>query len=226
MIMKKYISLILITVLIFSLTGCSSKTSVPETPAYNLDVIHEKFEDMEIAHSSGSYIGYENEQELYDNCDCVVVGMLTDTFTDGQIKKYGLMGQEVTEGSGEKVASVATLRSLTVLEVLKGENVGETLTFANAAICSKDTDGTEMILWLPENEFIQKQNVKYIFYLNESSQKNGVYYSDPDQGVINIDGLDTNGSRGKFVTEQRYDEVKARFGQYFEKYDRSLELAD
>ena len=121
------------------------------------------------------------------------------------------------------VSCFSTLRELTVLEVLKGDNVGETITYANMAISGVDDDGTEIIMWLPEYAFIQKQNVKYIFYLKESTRKDGIYNAVPDQGVINIDGLDINGSRGKFVTEERYDEVKARFGQYFEKYDRSAE---
>ena len=179
---------------------------------------------MPVVNSDNSIYGFENESEMYDSCDYVVVGMLKDTFTDGVPKRYGLYGQGVQEGSGEMAASVATLRELTVLEVLKGDNVGETITYADMAISGVDDDGTEIIQWLPENKFIQKQNVKYIFYLNESSRKDSTFYSDPDQGVINIDGLDINGSRGKFVTEERYDEVKARFGQYFEKYDRSAEI--
>ena len=221
--MKKYISVILILAMLMGISSCSADTAKkPEIPEYNLEVTHEKFEDMPVVSASGSYLGYESESEMYDSCDYVVVGMLKDTFTDGVPKRYGLYGQEVQEGSGEIAASVATLRELTVLEVLKGDNVGETITYADMAISGVD-DGTEIIQWLPENKFIQKQNVKYIFYLNESSRKDSTFYSDPDQGVINIDGLDINGSRGKFVTEERYDEVKARFGQYFEKYDRSAE---
>lgn len=224
--MKKYISLLLIIAILCSLSGCNSKAPEPEKSPYDLEVTHEKFEDMPVVNASGSIIRYDNEQELFDSCDYVVVGMLTDTFTDGQIKKYGLYGQEVEEGSGEMVASVATLRDLTVLEVLKGELPEETLTYADMAISSKDTDGTEIILWLPDDEFIQKQNVKYIFYLKESSRKDGIYYSAADQGVINIDGLDVNGSRGKYISEERYDEVRARFSQYFEKYDRSEEKGE
>ena len=222
--MKKYISVILILAMLMGISSCSADTAKkPEIPEYNLEVTHEKFEDMPVVNSDNSIYGFENESEMYDSCDYVVVGMLKDTFTDGVPKRYGLYGQEVQEGSGEMAASVATLRELTVLEVLKGDNVGETITFANPAINGVDDDGTEIILWLPEYAFIQKQNVKYIFYLSESTRKDGTYYAVPDQGVINIDGLDINGSRGKFVTEERYDEVKARFGQYFEKYDRSAE---
>ena len=223
--MKKYISVILILAMLMGISSCSADTAKkPEIPEYNLEVTHEKFEDMPVVNSDNSIYGFENESEMYDSCDYVVVGMLKDTFTDGVPKRYGLYGQEVQEGSGEMAASVATLRELTVLEVLKGDNVGETITYADMAISGVDDDGTEIIQWLPENKFIQKQNVKYIFYLNESSRKDSTFYSDPDQGVINIDGLDINGSRGKFVTEERYDEVKARFGQYFEKYDRSAEI--
>lgn len=222
--MKKYISVILILAMLMGISSCSADTAKkPEIPEYNLEVTHEKFEDMPVVNSDNSIYGFENESEMYDSCDYVVVGMLKDTFTDGVPKRYGLYGQEVQEGSGEIAASVATLRELTVLEVLKGDNVGETITYADMAISGVDDDGTEIIQWLPENEFIQKQNVKYIFYLSESTRKDGTYYAASDQGVINIDGLDINGSRGKFVTEERYDEVKARFGQYFEKYDRSAE---
>ena len=96
----------------------------PEIPEYNLEVTHEKFEDMPVVNSDNSIYGFENESEMYDSCDYVVVGMLKDTFTDGVPKRYGLYGQEVQEGSGEMAASVATLRELTVLEVLKGDNVG------------------------------------------------------------------------------------------------------
>ena len=228
--MKKYISLILICVILFSLGSCNKDNTdtpqVSEVPDYNLEVGHEKFEDMPVVNSSSSYLGFESESELYDDCDYVVVGMLTDTFTDGVPKKYGLYGQEVQDGSGEMVASFATLRQLTVLDVLKGENVGETITFANPAISGVGDDGTDIIMWLPESSFIQKQNVKYIFYLNESTREDGTYYAVRDQGVINIDGLDENGSRGKYVTEERYDQVKARFGEYFEKYDRSSELTE
>lgn len=228
--MKKYISVVLILTMFLGLGSCNNGNidtpEVPATPNYNLEVVHEKFEDMPIINSSGSYLGYESEDEMYGDCDYVVVGMLKDTFTDGESKRYGLQGQEVQEGSGEMVASFATLRELTVLDVLKGEDVGETITYANMAISGVDDDGAEIIMWLPDNEFIQKKNVKYIFYLSESTRKDGTYYAVPDQGVINIDGLDINGSRGRYVSEERYDQVKARFSEYFEKYDRSLELAN
>mgnify|MGYP001148145445 CR=1 FL=1 len=164
--MKKYISVILILAMLMGISSCSADTAKkPEIPEYNLEVTHEKFEDMPVVNSDNSIYGFENESEMYDSCDYVVVGMLKDTFTDGVPKRYGLYGQEVQEGSGEMAASVATLRELTVLEVLKGDNVGETITFANPAINGVDDDGTEIILWLPEYAFIQKQNVKYIFYL-------------------------------------------------------------
>ena len=96
----------------------------------------------------------------------------------------------------EMVSCFSTLRQLTVLDVLKGEDVGETITYANMGISMSGDDGNEVIMWLPENEFIQKQNVKYIFYLSESTREDGTYYAASDQGVINIDGLDENGSRG------------------------------
>ncbi len=228
--MKKYISLILICVMLLGLGSCKSgkidTPKAPQTPDYNLEVGHEKFEDLPIVYSNVRFYRFENEREMYDDSDLVVVGMLKDTYTDGIPKKYGLDGQEVQDGSGEMVASFSTLRQLTVLDVLKGEDVGETITYANTGISSVDTDGTEIILWLSDYEFIQKQNVKYIFYLSESKRKDGVYYAAPDYGVINIDGLDENGSRGKYVSEERYDQVKARFGEYFEKYDRSSELTD
>ena len=48
------------------------------------------------------------------------------------------------------------------------------------------------------------------------------YIARPDQGVINIDGLDTN-SFSK-VSTQRLDEVKSRFAAEFAEYDRSDEL--
>ena len=228
--MKKYISLILICVILFSLGSCNKDNTdtpqVSEVPDYNLEVGHEKFEDLPVVNSSSSYLGYENESEMYDDCDLVVVGMLNETFTDGVGRKHGLTGEILEPDSQEMVACVSTVRTMTVLEVLKGENVGDTLMYANEALSMAGDDGNEVIMWLPENEFIQKQNVKYIFYLNEASRKDGVYYAASDQGVINIDGLDENGSRGKYVSEERYDQVKARFGEYFEKYDRSSELTD
>ena len=228
--MKKYISLILICVILFSLGSCNKDNTdtpqVAEVPDYNLEVGHEKFEDLPVVNASCSYLGYENESEMYDDCDLVVVGMLNETFTDGVGRRHGLTGEILEPDSQEMVASVSTVRTMTVLEVLKGENVGDTLMYANEALSMAGDDGNEVIMWLPENEFIQKQNVKYIFYLYESSLKDGVYCAASDQGVINIDGLDENGSRGKYVTEERYDQVKARFGEYFEKYDRSSELTD
>ncbi len=61
--------------------------------------------------------------------------------------------------------------------------LGETITYANMAISGVDDDGTEIIMWLPEYAFIQKQNVKYIFYLKESTRKKMVYIMlFPDQG--------------------------------------------
>ena len=45
--MKKYISLILICVILFSLGSCNKdNTGTPEVPDYNLEVGHEKFEDI------------------------------------------------------------------------------------------------------------------------------------------------------------------------------------
>ncbi|MBP3480005.1 MAG: hypothetical protein J6K66_00170, partial [Clostridia bacterium] len=106
--MKKYISVILILAMLMGISSCSADTAKkPEIPEYNLEVTHEKFEDMPVVNSDNSIYGFENESEMYDSCDYVVVGMLKDTFTDGVPKRYGLYGQEVQEGSGEMAASVA-----------------------------------------------------------------------------------------------------------------------
>ena len=95
--MKKYISLILICVILFSLGSCNKDNTdtpqVAEVPDYNLEVGHEKFEDLPVVNASCSYLGYENESEMYDDCDLVVVGMLNETFTDGVGRKHGLTGE-------------------------------------------------------------------------------------------------------------------------------------
>ena len=88
--MKKYISVILILAMLMGISSCSTETAKkPEIPEYNLEVTHEKFEDMPVVSASGSYLGYENESEMYDSCDLVVIGMLDETFTDGNGRRHG-----------------------------------------------------------------------------------------------------------------------------------------
>ena len=63
--MKKYTAFIFICVMLLGLGSCNKDNTdtpqVSEVPDYNLEVGHEKFEDLPVVNASCSYLGYENE---------------------------------------------------------------------------------------------------------------------------------------------------------------------
>ncbi|MBP3479975.1 MAG: hypothetical protein J6K66_00020 [Clostridia bacterium] len=225
---KLFFCLIIISVLLFT-SSCSKSQQADQRNSdtdelYNYEVTEEPFESMQILKSYADYKTYNTEAEFFETSDIVFIGMPIETFTDGEEHYYNLDGIEISKNSSEKIGSYCTVRNIKVLKVLKGEWSEETIKIAEKAVCKTYEDGTERIIGLPDNSIITKKNSKYIYYANKAAQDNMDFYiARPDQGVINIDGLDTN-SFSK-VSTQRLSEVKSRFASDFAKYDRTDELA-
>ena len=230
--MKKTLKRIIISILIvsniFFSFGCQKKTqiSVPKTDesyVYNLPVTKEPFEDMEIVHTLGTYITFDSEEEIYADSELVFIGMPVDTFTEGTEIYYTFGGKQVEKNSGERITNSVTLRNVKILEMIKGEYSSDTIKIADRAITKTYDTGETKIVGLPSENKIEKKNAKYIFYVYKSGDPNNDYYfSQPDDGVINIDMLHPD--MNKAVDSKRLEQVKTRFSAHFKKYDRSEEI--
>ena len=223
---KSVFCLAIISILIFT-SSCSKQQpeqkNVDTDELYNYEVTEEPFESMQILKSYANYKTYDTESELFETSDIIFIGMPIETFTDGEEHYYNLNGIEISENSSEKIGSYCTVRNIKVLKMIKGDSNLNTIKIAENAVCKTYEDGTTRIIGLPDNTIITKKNSKYIYYANKAAQDNMDFYVPrSDQGVVNIDGLDTN-SFSK-VSSQRLSEVKSRFAADFAKYDRSNEL--
>ena len=224
---KSFFYLVIIFILLFT-NSCSKpqqadQGSYDTDELYNYEVTSEPFESMQILKSYADYKTYDTESELFETSDIVFIGMPIETFTDGEEHYYNLNGIEISKNSSEKIGSYCTVRNIKVLKMIKGDSNLNTIKIAENAVCKTYEDGTTRIIGLPDNTIITKKNSKYIYYANKAAQDNMDFYVPrSDQGVVNIDGLDTN-SFSK-VSSQRLSEVKSRFAADFAKYDRSNEL--
>ena len=221
--MKKLLLCAIMLTLVFSLlSGCEQ---AGKTSWYNRPVGQEEFETLDdLQDLSGYARGYATEQALFDFADVVVVGMLDKTFTDGKIIRHDINGKPLPDGTADGAVSVGTLRDMTVLEVLKGDGVGDSLPYYELG-CVSVQDGKRVLTGVPEDTFIAKQNVKYLFYLKypeSAGIPKDFLYRVADRGVVNIDGLDDNGSK-KYIDRERFNETKEKYAWLFEKYDRSDE---
>lgn len=224
---KSVFCLAIISILIFT-SSCSKPQQSNQNNSnteelYNYEVTSEPFESMPIVNSYANHVTYNNADEMFDDAEIVIIGMPVETFTDGEERFFDSENNEVEKDSGVKIFHRSTIRNIKVLKVIKGEWTEETIKIAEKAVTKTDEKGNKYISGLPEGQYIAKKNVKYIYYLTKSLTKNAdFYFTLPDQGLINIDGLDTN-SFSK-VSSQRLNEVKSRFSADFAKYDRSNEL--
>ena len=224
---KSVFCLAIVFILIFT-SSCSkpqqsNQNNCNTEELYNYEVTSEPFESMQILKSYADYKTYDTESELFETSDIVFIGMPIETFTDGEEHYYNLNGIEISKNSSEKIGSYCTVRNIKVLKMIKGDSNLNTIKIAENAVCKTYEDGTTRIIGLPDNTIITKKNSKYIYYANKAAQDNMDFYVPrSDQGVVNIDGLDTN-SLNK-VSSQRLREVKSRFFADFAKYDRSNEL--
>ena len=224
---KSAFCLVIISVLL--LTSSCSKSQQPKQESddanglYNYEVTSEPFESLPIVNSSTNYPTYDTEKELFDNSEIVLIGMPIETFTDGDQHFYDIDANEVDKNSNVRIFHKITTRNIKIIKVLKGDIKSDSVEIAENAIVETDQVGNNYIYGLPDSNFISKKNVKYIYYLNKGNGDGSkFYFPRSDQGVINIDGLDTN-SFSK-VSTQRLDEVKSRFAAEFAEYDRSDEL--
>ena len=215
---KSVFCLAIVFILIFT-SSCSKpqqadQGSYDTDELYNYEVTSEPFESMQILKSYADYKTYDTESELFETSDIVF---------NGEEHYYNLNGIEISKNSSEKIGSYCTVRNIKVLKMIKGDSNLNTIKIAENAVCKTYEDGTTRIIGLPDNTIITKKNSKYIYYANKAAQDNMDFYVPrSDQGVVNIDGLDTN-SFSK-VSSQRLSEVKSRFAADFAKYDRSNEL--
>ena len=203
---KSAFCLVIISVLL--LTSSCSKSQQPKQESddanglYNYEVTSEPFESLPIVNSSTNYPTYDTEKELFDNSEIVLIGMPIETFTDGDQHFYDIDANEVDKNSNVRIFHKITTRNIKIIKVLKGDIKSDSVEIAENAIVETDQVGNNYIYGLPD--------------------RSKFYFPRSDQGVINIDGLDTN-SFSK-VSTQRLDEVKSRFAAEFAEYDRSDEL--
>ena len=225
---KKILCLALCFILILS-CACSkapdnktdAKPQEKTAELYNYEATEEPFESMEIRNSYATYKTYDNEQDLFEASDMVFIGMPTDTFTDGEEHYYNVNNDEVDKESDETIFFYCTLRDIKVIEMLKGDKSLETVSVADRAVVKEENDGSKTIIGLPTGNSIAKKNVKYVYYVKRAVPENmNFYFAAHDEGLINIDGLDSKVGRADRVLA-----AKERLPEQFEKYDRSSELA-
>ena len=215
--MKRIISVLLIFVLLFA-SSCKKAEQQP----YNLEVTAEPFESMEIHNSYTDHKTYNSEQELYDDSDLVFIGMPIETFTDGEQIFFNREGQRVSKENSDATCDYYTVRDVQIIELIKGEAESDVIKVADMAIVKQENNEKESIIGLPTSATIAKKNVKYIYYVYKSASSD-YYYVNLDQGLINVDGLDSRESLA--IEEGRLGQVKDRFLAQFEKYDRTAELS-
>ena len=224
---KSVFCLTIISILIFT-SSCSKPQQSNQNNSnteelYNYEVTSEPFESMPVIGSSANYPTFDTEKGLFDDSELVIIGMPVETFTEGTQRFYDINGNEVKNNESAQIIHRITTRNIKIIKVLKGDINSDSVEIAENAIVQTDQVGNNYIYGLPDSSFISKKNVKYIYYLNKAAQDNMDFYVPrSDQGVVNIDGLDTN-SFSK-VSSQRLSEVKSRFAADFAKYDRSNEL--
>jgi len=221
---KIILCMLCLTMLFTTLTSCSKKADVNE---YNLPVTEEKFESMTVLTSQGSYKKYQSEQEMYDDCDLVVIGMPINTYTDEKVVYCSKDDRILTEvESRQDYLFAITIRNIKVLEVLKGDpEISEVEIGQCGHVYTPSGSDEQYISDITPNEFVAKQNVKYIYYLKLSNNaETGKYYACPDQGVVNIDTLDDNAI--KHISSQRLVETMNKYKQQFDKYNRYNETKE
>lgn len=214
---------LILTVVLLLLSACKP-TEQPVTKAPDTDLVvgdedFEKILEKSTVIITTCGITYPDEQSYIDMSDIVIVGYPVNTFTDEPKQYYDRERNEV--GPNGAWYTPDTIRQIKVLDVLKGENVPKTVNLQVTEVLVAKDDGTCAIEELGDT-FIQKQNVKYIFYLKEWSTYNGEKtYRSVVSGGVNIDGLHQK-SLSYVGNELFYNIINNRY-DLFKKYNRSDE---
>ena len=222
--MKKL--LLMLTAVLLMLSSCNVKPKEYITmPSKNLIVQTEYFETLD-----QQYIYREidwvypppNEEKAYaDEADVIVVGYPLNTFTDEQMQYYDRERNEVTQN--DDWYTMDTIRKIKVVEVLKGEEVGEFINLQVEETYFPNENGVIQLYETYYTDFIQKQNVKYIFYLKELSTFLGEKtYKNIISSGVNVDGLHQQ-SLNK-INRSLFADVLINRYDLFKKYNRSDEL--
>ena len=220
----------MLIVLIFSCFSCNKPVDNEglnnNENEYNLPVEKEEFENLDVAYSHTTHMTYRTEQELYDDSDYVFIGMPTDTFTECETIYYDAWGNHVKPEDNVRIADYSTLRNVKIIEMIKGELDSDTIKVADMAAVVTKEDNSRKIVGLPSGTFIQKKNVKYIYYVKKANDKQVDYYfASMDDGLLNIDGLHTSVNEG--IDEYfKMPEMQKKYADKFEKYDRSSEVLE
>lgn len=221
----KRLFLILLAVLLI-LSSCNVKPKEYITmPSKNLIVQTEYFETLD-----QQYIYREidwvypppNEEKAYaDEADVIVVGYPVNTFTDEQMQYYDRERNEVAQN--DDWYTMDTIRKIKVVEVLKGEEVGEFINLQVEETYFPNENGVIQLYETYYTDFIQKQNVKYIFYLKELSTFLGEKtYENIISSGVNVDGLHQQ-SLNK-INRSLFADILINRYDLFKKYNRSYEL--
>ncbi len=221
----KRLFLILIAGLLM-LSSCNVKPKEYITmPSKNLIAQTEYFETLDQQHISREIDWVyppPNEEKAYaDEADVIVVGYPVNTFTDEQMQYYDRQRNEVTQN--DDWYTMDTIRKIKVVEVLKGEEVGEFINLQVEETYFPNENGVIQLYETHFTDFIQKQNVKYMFYLKELSTFLGEKtYKNIISAGVNIDGLHQQ-SLNKINRSLFADIIINRY-DLFKKYNRSDEL--
>ena len=222
--MKNIISFSVLLIIFAMLFTCSCEKAEIQNnneEVCNFEVTAEPFEEMEKIYAYTDVYGFESEAELFDSADLVFIGMPTDTFTECQTEYYDL-NEENKVSKDDKYFASYTIRNIKVIEVFKGDSTLDSIRLAERGTVTQSTDGQTVISGLASQCKIAKKNVKYLYYANYD-EKHGFYMAHLDAGKINIDGLDTDSDEK--IDDEILNEVKVRFSNAFQKYDRSSELS-
>lgn len=201
------------------------KSVTPKKPWYDLPVGDELFETIDYNPYAelvnADYELPQTEKVLFDKADVVVIGFAENTFTDENIGYFNAQYQQVQ--SFDDAITMRTLRPIKVVECLKGDyKEKDTLTLAARGYCVTDQNGNLDIADEGDGKFIQKQNVKYIFYMHKYGEDlNGepLYDTVAVIGCNNVDSLDFEGYRHNDITH----DIFMTYADKFKKYDRTDE---
>ena len=166
------------------------------------------------------YTRYNSEQELSDASDLVFVGMPVKTSNESEWLSSKHNAVEPLEGvpklTNDHYINSYLNREVLVLEVLKGEYDERIIALAQYNANQKD-DNENANVWLGPSNTADCKNAKYIYYVKKTNEYFDCYLVSLDYGRVNVDGLD----KESYYDSDRVKEVRDKFPEIFEKYDRT-----
>ena len=195
--MKKIVKMLLAALMIISVTSCSAK--VEDLSKYNLNYI---------SNDGLNHLTYDNVEDMYELADYVVIASPIDT-CDNAVQHWRDWNDQETENFDD-ISFVYSFseRKFKVQKVLKGANekLKEITVCENLVI---DGDNVK----ITDGEYISKANNKYLLFLRESNDEEGLYFTNYYQGKYDLNS--DNNEKNDHVDKELFKQVKELYKDQF-----------